>query len=733
MAVNPLRLALSLFIVAAVAAGCRCDDTLGGVEAGFRVDGSRVDFGRALEGTQVAQEVVLHATGRADLTVETSTQEPFAVAESVTVPGGSEIALPVLFIAGSTRASGTLLLSANNKTVTVTLTGEGVRALDCRPSAACRVSRFDLASNACIESVAADGAACTPGSDCLENGQCRAGACIGAPRSCDDANKCTADACAESVGCVHSAVSCPMPSKPCHVPTCDPNTGCGEAAASDGTPCGSVDCINANLCFMGQCRKVPTPDNFVCLPRTPCQGEGHCRNQKCERPLPTEMSPAWLVPMEQAPSPGSALIALEGNLFFEVCDGGCQLVSYTGSGFQRFSTPHPDTEARTVAAASSHGVVVLAASALEAFAPTTGAPLWSLPFAQLEPPPGADGGEAVCSGDRVAFTSTGELVAALSWRPGRADGGADAGGDGGADDGGAADAGAADGGEVDGGEVDGGEVDGGRALLPGLQTLLRVSPDGGVTPGQTVRGAATESRVALSALDELYLYDPSGALSRGSYSSDAGYLLDDWMPHTGVASLSAGGGRVLAGALHLLDADGGARIAGIATGLDGGVLRLLPGPSLLAQGKGYAFSRACLPPWGPPCAPEVEATFLNSYSLADGSPLWQSKILPEGAWGRLDEAALVSIGGGVATLTEVELDGGRVAHVQLFAGGNRLFVCPLAPGATLGPAVFDHGFVYVLVERAGAWNLEAYDLAGLPLESSGWPQSNGVSGTRRAR
>jgi hypothetical protein len=642
------------------------------------------------------------------------------------LPGGVAVSLPVFFTAGAGKATGTLVLSANGKSVSLALTGEGVHPLDCRPSAACRVSHFQLEADACVESVDVDGAACTPASSCLENGQCQAGDCIGTPRSCDDGNKCTNDACAEAVGCVHTDVSCPAPALQCQVASCDPLAGCGQVEAADGVPCGSIDCITANLCISGECKAVPTPDNFICAPRTPCQGEGHCRSQKCERPVPTDMAPAWLVPLDEAPVPEGALLAHEGNLFFQVCDGGCQLLSYTGTGFLRFAAPTLDGGAQRLVAASASGLVLLSPEGLSALATTTGAPLWALPFSQVPPPQEADGGEALSAPGRVAITAKGEVVATLSWRPGRADAGSDAG----AQDGGEPDAGQ-DAGSVDAGEPDGGDA--GPALpIPGLQTLVQVASDGGLVVLQTLRGAATESRVALGQGGQLFLYQPAGPLGRGLLT-DAGYQLDDWGFASGGDSLAVAGNRLIVGASQLIDIDGGARAGGITQGLDGGTLTLLPRPMLAAQGRGYAFSRSCVAPFGPPCAPDVEATFLHTYNLADGRPLWESKIMPEGLWARLDEAALASYGAAVVTLSETELDAGRAAHVQLFAQGTRLFVCQLTTKAVLGPAVFDRGYVYVLVDRAGEWTLEAYELAGLPLETTGWPQRDGLSGTRRAR
>src|SRR2546423_7607780 len=106
--------------------GCKCDDTVGGVDVGFRVDGHPIDFGRALEGTQVGRAVTLISTGQAPLTVTVATEGPFRAVSSLELPGGSEVAVDVTFLAGNGKATGKLNLSASGKTVSIDLLGEGV-------------------------------------------------------------------------------------------------------------------------------------------------------------------------------------------------------------------------------------------------------------------------------------------------------------------------------------------------------------------------------------------------------------------------------------------------------------------------------------------------------------------------------------------------------------------------------------------------------------------------------
>jgi hypothetical protein len=60
-------------------------------------------------------------------------------------------------------------------------------------------------------------------------------------------------------------------------------------------------------------------------------------------------------------------------------------------------------------------------------------------------------------------------------------------------------------------------------------------------------------------------------------------------------------------------------------------------------------------------------------------------------------------------------------------------LCPLDGNPRLHGAVFDQTALFVLLERDGQWRIEAFDLAGIPLETGGWWRPSGGSGTRRER
>src|SRR5919198_195178 len=331
------------------------------VELGFRVTAQEIDFGKALVGEEVRRSIALVSTGRAAITVQVETADPFRASGAITVPAGATVPLEVAFVASDGASDGTLILSAAGLSSKVALRGRGVRPLGCNPSAPCRVARFDLQSESCVD--------------------------------------------------VDISSGCPQPAKPCEVATCAPSTGCGTRPMADLAVCGSVDCVTAHLCLAGACRGLPTPEGFLCAPATPCQGEGHCAAGQCVRPDAGTLRPDWGValgtaPAAVSPEPGR-ISSLSGNVYFAFCglasqDGGCGLVSYTRNGFLRFERPLSPGD--VMHGVSPSGVLLSEGGALVARATANGDVRWSLPL---------DGGEVGPGG--VAIGSNGEIAAAVSW------------------------------------------------------------------------------------------------------------------------------------------------------------------------------------------------------------------------------------------------------------------------------------------------------------------------------
>jgi len=199
----------------------------------------------------------------------------------------------------------------------------------------------------------------------------------------------------------------------------------------------------------------------------------------------------------------------------------------------------------------------------------------------------------------------------------------------------------------------------------------------------------------------------------------------------GGTSLAVADGRLFVGARLFANREDG----GMAwVDWDGGTRQLTPldEPALLLDDVGYAFARSCPDAGSAPCSGELERLVLRALNAQTGQTAWEVSVLPLDAPGTLHEASLVR-GGAVGTLTDVAVDGGPLAHVQLFAAGQRVAICPLRDRPRIAGASHVGRFLYVVLERDGAWRLEAFDLGPLgTAETRGWPERHGVSGTRRA-
>jgi hypothetical protein len=674
-----------LLALVLVAGGCQCDTppALDGARGGFEAQEAELDFGRVLEGQKVRRAVTVLSTGRAQTAVTASTEGDglfLAAASEVEVSGGGTAPLEVVFTAGNGPAQGRLVLAGGGHTVTVVLRGLGVRPLACVPSGPCRESRFDLESGTCVESPAGDNAPCTPESRCMENGRCLGGVCLGSPRRCDDDNPCTTDACNPERGCVTAPVACPQPSNPCKVGVCKRETGCGEADAVDLTPCGSVDCKTADVCISGTCKSIPTPEGTLCAPATLCQGEGRCTGGECMRPDAGELEPTFSQELggEPVTEPGGPVLLSQGSaLYTSVCggDGGCRLVSFTSSGLLRYEAPWPDGGARALLAASDGGVVVHEPGALEAYAPQgPGARLWRAPLEALAPE-GTQGLSPAMGPGRVALTPSGEVMALVSW----------------------------------------GDLGGGGT---GTLAVLGGAEDGGVRAVRsgTLEGFGGDARLALDGQGQAFAFAADGPLVRAD-AEDGGLRLTRLRERVegGNASLAVSGGWTFAGTRAFVDTQG----------TDGGTvdwgtgLSPLASPVLLLDGVGHAFARVCSRPDGLPCTPGEERLLLRALDARSGATRWETPVLPYDAPGALHEAALLK-GGLVGTVIENTLPTGTRSFVQLLARQGALAVCPLRGEPRVAGALFSGEQVYVVLQRDGAWWLEAFGLGpGVSVEPRG--------------
>ena len=691
---KPLRRAWLPALALLALSGCRCGDgSLGTVELGFRVEGSPVDFGRVLQGQTVQRELTVISTSRGSVVLEASADSPFSVETPLSLPGGASVTLPVSFTAGVGLSEGELVLTQGQRRLSVPLRGVGVVPLPCPPSAVCRRAHFEVESGLCVEEVSPDGDACTPQNICLEAGVCQQGACLGTPRSCDDGDRCTTDGCSPTAGCVHSLFACPTPVNPCHVSVCNSDRGCQEAVAPDQVVCGPLNCVTANLCLSGTCTAVATPEGFVCAPKTPCEGVSRCHQQVCTRPDAGPMTRLFSASSALPPATTEGgLLLYQGNLYFERCavDGGCELASYTQSGFERNRSPAPDSARRRVVGATDGGVVVGSDRGFEAYSAFDGALAWAFGFERLTRPPEAPGAAPVWSSQAQTAVSAGsEVWSVVGW---------------------ATDAGP----------------------LEGARTLFKLRPDGGLSSEQVLREPFAASVVALDRFDRALLYDPDGGAVALLNGADAGL---QWVAcGGGPASLGLSDGLALVGGRAILDLDAGL-CRGPLPWLDDAGLpgEVLARPALLSAGQAYGFYRSCGGALSP-CGAGQKQTLVRAFDARalDGGYRWEAPVTPLGVAGSVVEAAVVPLaGGGVVTLSELVTDAGPLAHLQYFSQGARVFACALPAGTHVQAGSFETGTLYVLAQRDGGQWVEGYDLAALPIAGGGWATPDGTAGSRR--
>jgi len=687
--------------------GCG-DGALRPEDGRFELSVSSLAFGAVLQGQTAHLPLEVRNLGRARTTITLSTAAPFQVSEAVELGGGEVRRLEVGFQAGAAPVVGRLTATDGRATAEVTLSGEGVVPLDCVPSSPCHVSTFDLGSRTCIETVRADGSSCIPESLCLDAGTCVAGACVGQPRACDDQNACTDDACSEVVGCVHTPRVCPSPTRACHVATCEPDVGCGEAPAQNLTPCGEISCASASLCMVGVCQTfAPAPDGMPCGMETPCRAEATCRAGSCDIPEATPLVPAWSLPLTGEPS--GPLRGLSPDVFVQTCDpaGGCALESFTGidtGGFSRWFTPL--TGATALRGVDAAGLCTQEGSAVVTFDPATGTQRVTLvPDADAVLPVGAYAFSGAGAPERLAIAGDGTRQL-LAFAEPRSDHVPDP------------DAG----------------VDGPTPADAGVEVLHRFAPDGGLRTFATFESDGSGAALALGADGTAWVHEASGRVVRIGRDDGGLAAIDAFPAEPGPPQAAIAGSRLVVGGRTLMDAEG-QRLA------------TLPPP----PPDGGASLEETTPPWvmldaqaayllATPCEREGQGACrdrpsLTAYAAADGAQLWSVPLDGDGAARSALEAALLETDKlpltGVGVLFAETEGTSPAGWVRFYALGAELEACRLPGAAVVLGGLFQDAALYTAVERNGTYWLEAYPLAPFTARRKGWPQPEGVSGTRR--
>jgi hypothetical protein len=260
---------------------------------------------------------------------------------------------------------------------------------------------------------------------------------------------------------------------------------------------------------------------------------------------------------------------------------------------------------------------------------------------------------------------------------------------------------------------------------PWLTTLF----DGGLTQEALDAGATV---LATDEYDTRWLWDPgSGRL--GSLPSDGGLTWRTLVP--GTATLATAEGAVLAGHRALLLSDGGAVLPDWTNGA-GTPLELLDRPVMMGLGEAITFHRDCSS-GAANCGEEEKEVWARGFSTDDGGELWRGLVAPAGAFGHVEEAALLAYPSAFDAVVQSSTDAGTFTYLMTFVQGAKAEVCPFRDGLSLGGALFSRGAsgnaVWVLTNDGSGWKLEHYALGAISLQATGWPVSDGVSGQRRAR
>lgn len=700
---------------ALVVSGCRgCGGGTSMVETRFRVapETASLEFGRVLEGTMVTKQVTLIAETRASVSVGATTMAPFSTMPLVDVPGGSQVDVDVVFRAGNGESNGELVLTSGRQEVRVALHGVGVRPPFC-PAATCRMSSYSLELDRCVETLSPDETACEPTSQCLEQGRCRMGECLGVARRCNDNDACTSDACSMDAGCINTRIVCPQPTTPCRVPTCDARMGCGEAMAPDGMPCGTSNCVSSKLCVSGACQEIPTPDGTECAPAIACYGISRCKDQKCERPDAGAWLPAWTARIEGQPlaDPPALLSFGGGTVFFTVCgltplpvdagqvdagvvdagfedagsdageldagevDGGfdagppteCALVSYTGTGFERFTARSNEVE--RLSHVGSTGVVLRVDGGVLFRARAMGSLLGGWETGPL-------------SASRVAMLRDGGVLVAM-------------------------------------------RGDGGTHLV--MTSTMSAEPLAFLP--------ADITHVATGLDDSVFALSSTASLTRLGLGADGGFLITTLQLDAGPMSMlaTAGESTVAFDQLVQWSASGFLPPRPFEAPPDAG---LQPRDVIITPSTVFLFFKGCVS-LAMSCLPEDEVGWVRAFSRNTGALLWEDRIFPARSRARLVEATALRIPGGIesalAAVIEGEVDGGVVNGLVVNVDGGRSLECPFPDGTgRLIAGTFAAGQLVTLATRPdGGVTLEGWPLGALPLETSGWVSAEGASGQRR--
>jgi len=149
----------------------------------------------------------------------------------------------------------------------------------CDDGSPCTADSCDAATGNCLHG--AQSGACDDGQVCTGNDECVAGACAGAPLSCDDQNPCTQDTCDAKKGCAHA------PTAAASVP-CDDGNACTIGDVCTAGACAgaaALDCNDDNVCTDDSCAEksgcVHVDNTASCSDGNACTTGDTCAGGTC--------------------------------------------------------------------------------------------------------------------------------------------------------------------------------------------------------------------------------------------------------------------------------------------------------------------------------------------------------------------------------------------------------------------------------------------------------------------
>ncbi len=153
----------------------------------------------------------------------------------------------------------------------------------CTASDQCHdVGTCNPANGLCSNPAKPNGSACDDGNACTSNDTCGNGSCVsGGPTNCNDNDQCTDDSCNPATGCVNAAVQDGIACGDANV--CDGIETCQQGLCAPGTP---LNCSDGNSCTSDSCDAthgcIQTPTAGCCSTDADCADTSACTiNERC--------------------------------------------------------------------------------------------------------------------------------------------------------------------------------------------------------------------------------------------------------------------------------------------------------------------------------------------------------------------------------------------------------------------------------------------------------------------